>query len=302
MDLKKLDTFRSIARYGSLRKAAARHGLTLPAISIQLRKLEAELGAKLFDHLPNKLLLTDQGRVFLDEINWVFEALDRAKASIGKTGDEYSGTVSISLASDIASVFANGIADFVRHHPKLNVAIRSRPSRETLSMVANGDIDLGVGFFRRGQRGITKKKIGETNIALVFPSGHPLERIKQPTLQDVAAYRLIVRRRESGTRQVVDAAFADRHVNLPSIVEVTRCQTALDFVELGLGVGLVHTICACTERREKLVRADMSEYFGQTDIALVTRSKGPLGAAHGALMRVIMNSAAEVRRAQQGAG
>ena len=97
----------------------------------------------------------------------------------------------------------------------------------------------------------------------------------------------------------MDAAFTAKRIDLPQTVEVTRCQSAMDFVELGLGVCLVHTICACTERREKLVQTDMSHYFGKTDVALVIRSNAALGAAHSALIRVIMNSAEEVRKAQE---
>jgi DNA-binding transcriptional LysR family regulator len=301
MDLKKLDTFRSIARYGSLGRAATRQGLTLPALSIQLKKLEAELGAKLFDHRPNKLVLTDRGRIFLKEVNRVFEALDRAKASVEEPADEFVGNVSVSLATDIAKFFAPGIARFVQDHPKLNVAILARPSRETMSMVVNGDVDIGVGFFRKTRRGITKRKIGETDLALVFPRGHPIARIKRPSLKEIAEHRVVLRRRSSATRRFIDQAFSAQGVDLPNILEVARCQSAMDFVELGLGVGLVHTICACAEPHKKLVQVNMSRYFGHTDVAVITRSNATLGAAQRSLMQIFMDSSEAVRRAQLGA-
>lgn len=298
MDLKKLDTFRSTARYGNLGRAANHHGLTLSALSIQLKKLEAELGVKLFDHRPNKLILTDRGRVFLKEINHVFAALDRAKAAVCEPSDDYAGNVSVSLATDVAKVFAPSIADFVRQHPKLNVAIMARPSRETMAMVVNGEVDMGVGFFRKARRGIVKRKIGETDIALVVPKGHPLEKNPKISLSDIAQYRVVLRRRTSATRRIMDATFAAHDVHLPNVLEVARCQSAMDYVELGLGVGLVHTICAYAEPHKKLVQVNMSRYFGPTEMALVTRSNAVPRTAHQALMHVLMENSDAIRLAQ----
>src|SRR5262249_3875516 len=86
MDLKKLEMFRLVAQRGSLRLAATEMGLTVPAISTQIKKLERELGVGLFHHGSNKLVLTAQGQAFLSETTHVFEALDRATSVVsGKT-------------------------------------------------------------------------------------------------------------------------------------------------------------------------------------------------------------------------
>src|SRR5262245_4363099 len=103
MDLKKLEALRSFARNGSLRGAALQRGQTLQALSIQLKKLEEELGAKLFDRQPNRMVLTDRGRAFLREVDRAFEALDRAKATlVDPESEEYTGNLSVSLSADIA--------------------------------------------------------------------------------------------------------------------------------------------------------------------------------------------------------
>ena len=86
VDLKKLESFRSIAKYGNLNLAAARHGLTVPALSIQLKNLETELGVRLFDRQPKKLVLTERGLIFLREINEAFDVLQRAKNSVLEIG------------------------------------------------------------------------------------------------------------------------------------------------------------------------------------------------------------------------
>src|ERR1700753_3849911 len=92
MDFNKLESFRAVAKLGSLGRAAVVRGLTVPALSIQIKKLEAELGAKLFEHGPKKLLLTDNGRLFLKGVDRVFEELALAKASITDPDNGYVGT------------------------------------------------------------------------------------------------------------------------------------------------------------------------------------------------------------------
>jgi DNA-binding transcriptional LysR family regulator len=299
MDLKKLETLRSFATQGSLERTAAKRGLTLQAVSIQLKKLERELGAALFERRPNKMVLTDRGRDFLREINRAFDILERAKASLVEPSNEFTGDVSVSLAADIAGYFAPELAEFVRQHPKLHVKILARPSRESKVLVVDGEVDIGVGFFRRVPRSIVKRRICETGISLVFPRGHPLDRKEGITLQDVARYRVVLRRRSSATRHMIEAAFIASDVDLANILEVGRCQSVMNFVQLDLGVGLVHTICGRAEPNKKLRQVDMSRFFDPTDVALITRRNAIFGPAQKALMNTFVQSKAAKRLAQE---
>ncbi|MBI2985699.1 MAG: LysR family transcriptional regulator [Deltaproteobacteria bacterium] len=290
MDTKKLRTFWLVAKYGNLLSAANRLKLSLPAVSIQLKKLERELGVPLFHHLPNKLILTDQGQVFLREVNKVFEALERAKAVVSDKADGYSGRISISLGSDIAKFFAPRIASFIRNHPRLGITLLARPSPETLSLVAGGEIDLGVGRFESVPRGIHKKKLLENGVSLVFPRNHPLSRKEKLGLADLAAYRLIMLTRSSETRRIIDSVFLRKRIEVENILEVGSCQSALDFVRLGLGVGLVHDMCVFAEPQKKILSRNVSEFFGVTAVFLIYRPAISLHPAYRALIDYLHSS------------
>lgn len=299
MDLKKLNTFRLVARYESLSRAADLEGLTVPAVSIQIKKLEQELGTKLFEHYPKKLILTDKGRILLKEANRVFEAVDRAKAAIAEDDDGYVGAVSVALHTDLSKIYAPKIAEFVQDHPKLDATILTRSSREIVDLVKNGEIDIGIGFFKTVPRGINKKKIQDTDISLVFPRGHPLQRRKTPTLNEIASYRVVMRRRSSPTRQMIDDTFSQNKIELPNVLEVGRCQSVMEFVKLGLGVGLVHTICGCAEAHKNLIQIEMGRWFEKTDVSIITHSGASLSAAHQALIRAFTEEAADLNAAAQ---
>jgi DNA-binding transcriptional LysR family regulator len=290
MDIRKLETFRAVAKYGSLSRAAGKLGLTFPALSIQLKKLESEIGVKLFDRTSNQLSLNDHGRAFLKETHRVFEALERLSNSVKDPTDGYTGPVSVSLSTDIGRFFAPGLANFIEKNPALNLSIIARRSRESISLVMNGDVDIGVGLFRKVPRGIKKKKICETQFCLVMPHDHPLARRKNLALKDVAPYRVVIPRRSSAARRMIDAALSSNAVDLPNTLEVGRCQAVMDFVERGLGIGLVHSICASVETHETLIQVDMSRHLGTTDVALITRSNFALGSVHQALMQVFVDA------------
>jgi len=72
--------------------------------------------------------------------------------------DGYVGNVSVALHTDLSKLYAPKIAQFVRAHPKLDVTILTRSSREILDLVENGEIDIGIGFFKTLPRSIRRKK------------------------------------------------------------------------------------------------------------------------------------------------
>jgi len=291
MNLKHLTAFYLVAKHGRLLQAANHLGLSVPTISLQIKTLESELGVQLFQHRPNKLILTEPGRVFFKEIKGVFDALDRAKSAVSMDGESYTGRISISLGSDIAKFFAPQIATFIREHARLSITLLARPSTETLSLVTEGEVDLGVGRFERIPRGIHGQMLLEYGVCLVFPRNHPLSRLRKLRLNDLTAYRLIVLARGSATRKAIDNAFARSGSEMQSIVEVGNCQSACDLARLGLGVALVHDICLATLRDKNLQSVDLTEYFSKTHVSLIYRDASSLSVAHRALIKIFTDNA-----------
>jgi DNA-binding transcriptional LysR family regulator len=293
MDFKRLRAFYLVAKHGSLRRAANQLGLTLPTLSVQLKKLENDLKVQLFHHLPNKLLITEQGHLFLQEITRVLEALEKAKAAVSKQTDDLSGKVSLSMGSDIAKYFAPRIAQLIKHQPRLALSILARPSRETLSLVLGGEVDLGIGRFKSTPRGIHREKLLENGVWLVVPRNHALSRRHNIGLKDLAAFRIITLTRNSETRKMVDAVFHRNRIELEKMLEVGTCQSAIDFVRLGLGVALVHDTCVVGEQRSKVHFMEMSNLFGKGEVSLIYRSNGLITPAQRALINIFVDESSK---------
>jgi DNA-binding transcriptional LysR family regulator len=284
MDFRRLEIFRAVARRGNLRQAAAQLGITLPAVSIQIKKLEEELGAKLFHHLPNKLVLTDQGRSFHHNLDGVFDALHRATAEISEQSEACQGNVSIALGTDISRYFAPRIARFVKENAGVNFSLVSRSSTNGLALLAEKAIDMSVGFYKSVPRGIERIPLLTTGISLVHPRGMKVNTDPEALFRQISEQRVIMLPRSTKARRMIDSALEEHDIATGRTMEIGGCQSIIDFVRLGLGIGLVHSICASVEFCDDLGHMDVSDQFGSLDVALAIRPETLLSSAHQALI------------------
>jgi DNA-binding transcriptional LysR family regulator len=280
MDFRRLEIFRAVARRGNLRQAAAQLGITLPAVSIQIKKLEEELGASLFHHLPNKLVLTDQGRSFNQNLEGVFAALERATSDVAAQSDVCQGSVSLAIGTDLARYFAPRIARFIKANPQVNFALISRSSNKGLSMLEEKTIDMSVGFYKALPRGIERVPLLKTGLSLLYPKGTTVSSDPAQLFRLLATQRTIILPRTTRARRMIDMVLEEREVTPSNMMEIGGCHQIIEFVRLGLGFGLVHSICACTEPQAGLSTLDVSDHFGRLDVSLAVRPETLLSRAH----------------------
>jgi DNA-binding transcriptional LysR family regulator len=270
LDFKKLKTFYLTVRTGSTARAAGLLKLTVPTLSVQLKNLERELDTKLFHHLPNKLVLTPQGQVFFGEVKQVLESVERAKASISnKQGDDFTGRLCVAIGSDIVRLFVRKLATFLKKHPRIEFTLLARAAAETLALVLAGDVDFGIGRFDSRPRGLITKDILENSIWCSFHDTHILARKDKIEIADLAKFRIITLTRASGTRRAIDHVFRRNRVEPQNILEVGSCQSAMEFVRLRVGNGLVHDVCTLNEQQLDLRFEDMSHFFGKARVSLI---------------------------------
>lgn len=291
MDLKRLETFRVVAQTGSLRNAAAQIGLSLSAVSIQIKKLEQDMGIKLFDHLPNKLVLTERGRCFLNELDLVFAALERATAAALGDRDAHGASVSVILENDLSKYFSQQIAAFAKNNPRINLVIQSRSSYKGLAMLVDKEIDMSIGFYQTVPSGIERICLRRSGMSLVYPRG--LSFCTGSVLDHIANNRLITLARPSTIRGGIDAVLASKNISTEGMIEVGSCQAILEFVQLGLGLGLAHDVCVGAQSYDKVSVMDVSEHFGTVDIALASREETLSWPAHQAFANALAGGVAK---------
>jgi DNA-binding transcriptional LysR family regulator len=286
MDLKRLETFALLAKYGSLPRTAAQLKLSSAAVSIRLKKLEKEIGVRLFDRYPNKLVLTDRGKVFSDELKQVFVNLNHAVLAASEAVED-STRCSISLANDISKFFLPEIGKLIKRKLDLRITLLLCSSAKTLSLVQSKEVDFGIGRFSHTPATLNRTKLFDDSISLIFPAHSASRWRHRVRLPEIATQRLCLLTRNAATRKLIDAAFLSKNIVPDHVIEVSTCQAAMEFVRLGVGIGLIHSFCASAVRDKELGYVDLRRFFGRTEISLIYNSRMHLTPTHVELIRAL---------------
>jgi DNA-binding transcriptional LysR family regulator len=268
MELKNLRAFYFVGKYGNLPRAANYLKLTSPAISVQLKKLEQELRVKLFDRHPNKLVLTDKGRILLNEVSQILDSLMKLQEVASQAPHVTSEKLTIALGSDLPKLLAPQIAAFSQKHPRLQLTIVSKPS-ETLSLLLAGTVDVAIGWFPQIPRTLQKKTLFNSKLYLIFPANHFLASKKKILLDDVAAFPLILPSSRAAARRVVDSGFYSSGIEIKNVLEVGTCESILEYVRRAIGIGFVHDICLPKDGAKDIRSYDMGTELGTIEVSLV---------------------------------
>ncbi|HXF53323.1 MAG TPA: LysR family transcriptional regulator [Hyphomicrobiaceae bacterium] len=275
LDLRKLRAFHLVVKLGSLRRAAIRLNITVPAVSLSIRRLEHQLGMPLFQRRPNRMILTPAGarlaqgvELILREVHTVFNPI-ASETSL-------QGRFRLAINSDLVWYFVPRIAAFIKANPEVELGVDIRSSSEALVEVQRGDIDIAIGRYDKVPKGVEKEPIMESSVSLVCPEDHPILRKRTPQIGDIGRYRLVTLPSRNSTRRLINKAFFRARIKLHNCIEAGTCQTVCSFVESGLGVGLVHTLCAGRDGSGKLRYRELSHCFGSVEFSAVYRNGRPV--------------------------
>jgi DNA-binding transcriptional LysR family regulator len=251
MELRHLRYFLAVAEELHFGRAAARLHISQPPLSQQIRRLEKELQAPLFNRTKRHVELTNAGRVFLGEARaLVAQAAQAAgnaqRASRGEIGQ-------LVLACDLWADFLNGasiIRQFARRNPDVEVELRDLTAAEQIAALEGGRIHVGILRPPVQSKALTSERLLSERLVVAFPRGHRFKtygRVPWGALVD-EPYVLFSRRRAPAFEALVSRACHDAGVTLRVKYEVEHPQTILAIVEAGLGISLVPASLQMTGR------------------------------------------------------
>jgi LysR family nitrogen assimilation transcriptional regulator len=244
MDLLELRYFTEIAEAGSLSRAAIRLGVSQPALSRQLRNLEAELQTELFYRHGRGVALTDAGRRLNEAAGEILRLIVSAKQDLLASASTIGGSISLGLPPSIAATIGARLATtFAARHPQAQLHIRESFSGVLVEWVEAGRLDLAVLYdSRRGPSMLVTPLLLE-DLFLIEPAGTTNE--AAATLAELRQRPMVLPGPENGLRRVFDTACREAQVK-PDIALEIDCVAALkQIVEDGrfctiLPFGAVH--------------------------------------------------------------
>jgi DNA-binding transcriptional LysR family regulator len=181
VDTRLLRTFTTLARTGSFTATAAELHLAQSTVTVQIRALEKELGARLFDRLPRGALITEAGRRLLDEAEGVLDAESRLRASAAAEGPP-AGRVVVGAGETLCSARLPGvIASLRRTHPDVEVDLEAAGTAAAVDGLRTGRLDLALLLEEHVSfPDIATEHLAREPLVLLCAPGHPLTGRDEP--------------------------------------------------------------------------------------------------------------------------
>lgn len=269
---KQLRAFCAVARTGKMTDAADQLYLSQPAVSLQIRALEQEIDAVLFERRGPRISLTREGQALYEMARPLVEGLDSLRGRFDRQvrGDLESGEVVIAAGeSTIIYLLPPLVAEFRRRHPNIHVQLRNVTGRDGLAMIREDEVDFAVGSMLDVPSDITYEPAWAYDPALIMPLGHPLAEREQIEIEDIAPYGLILPPRRLTTWRLVDRVFQQHKIPFKVALEVGGWEVIKRYVELDFGVSIVTGICLRDD--DRLVAKNMSSFFPRRSYGMVMR-------------------------------
>lgn len=237
MDIVQLKTLIHVAELGSLSKAADRLNIAQPALSRQVRLLEQELGAPLFDRHGRGMIITEAGRNVLDHAARIMLELESLRSSVSKKRAVLRGEVSIGMTPTIAQIMTVPMVRSIRENaPDLAMRFSSAFTGYLIDWVRRGELDVAFSYDPQPSRSLRTTPLIMESLMLVGAVGDRLL-IDQPVpFSQLAGVDLVLPKPPHGLRVIMDDCAMKAGIELTTTLEVDSYGPMIELVKAGVGM------------------------------------------------------------------
>jgi DNA-binding transcriptional LysR family regulator len=280
MDFDQLETFLEVARHLSFSRAAEKRFRTQPAISSQIRALEEEVGARLFDRSGGKVSLTAAGKAFQSYVEQALEARRVMMTAVAEMDRVPRGELIVAAnEATCLHILPEVFAEFKKQYPSVAVNIRRSEHPRIMESVIDNSVDFGVVSLPVTDARLTVVPIHRDELVLITPARHPLAKKKEATMEDVARYPVLLPP-AGRTRDAIEQLFHQRRLKPQVAMELDSSELLKRFVAAGVGLGfLARSNVAEDVRARALATVEVPEARLRRDLALVFRKDKALSRA-----------------------
>ncbi|HYK35347.1 LysR family transcriptional regulator [Alloacidobacterium sp.] len=295
MDFEQLRTFLEVSRLKSFSRAAEKLGVTQPAISAQIRSLENEAGARLFDRDGGKVTFTAAGRLFEPFAEHCLQVHNHIMVAIGELHRSPRGEISIS-ANEATSLYVLPavFAQFKKQYTRVNLSIVRADRARSLEAVLNREVDFGIVSQPVKDPRLTVDVIHKDDLVLVVPRNHPLAARDQVKFAEILQYPLLLPKHGRQREQINDI-FRANDVQPRVAMEVDSSELLKRLIGAGLGMGFLPRSNVRDDERNGLLKTLRIEGVRLSrELALVYRKDKTLTRAAIAFLEIATGRARPV--------
>jgi LysR family transcriptional regulator, low CO2-responsive transcriptional regulator len=242
---RQIRVFTEVARRLSFVRAAEALHLTPPAVTMQVKELEASLGLPLFDRQGRSVSLTTTGEYFLVYARRLLSTLKDAEDAMARFKRVETGVLNIGLVSTAKYFVPRLLARFREEHAGVEARLQVAGNREQLvALLHAGEVDLAIMGRPPKELATRAEPFAAHPLVFVGPPGHPLVAAEHVDPEALANHPFIVREEGSGTRKAMEDFFRAQHVAPRIAMEMSSNETIKQAVMAGMGLSFLslHTI------------------------------------------------------------
>ena len=243
--LRQLRVFSAVARHMSFGKAAEELHLTPPAVSMQIKELEGQVGLPLFDRGGRSVALTVTGEYLLVYVRKILATLKDAEDAVARLSGLQTGRLTIGMVSTAKYFVPRLMARFRAEHPGIEVRLAIGGNREQLvALLQANEVDLAIMGRPPRELATRAEPFASHPHVIVTPPDHPLVKAGHAPAAALADYEFLIREEGSGTRAAMEKFFADHRLAPRVAMEMTSNETIKQAVMAGMGISFLslHTI------------------------------------------------------------
>jgi LysR family hydrogen peroxide-inducible transcriptional activator len=299
LTFKQLRYFEALARHGHFGRAADACAISQPALSMQIKELEGELGAALFERGARQVRLTGFGEAFALRVRDILRSVDELQDLARVSQDGLVGRLRIGVIPTVAPYLLPAIiGDLTRTYAGLDLHVRETVTGKLIGELAEGRIDAAIVALPVSEPSLSEVALFAEDFVLVRPGedeGKPV-----PNGETLSKMRLLLLEEGHCFRDQA-LSFCNRHSALPrELLDGSSLSTLVQMVSAGIGVTLIPEMAVAVETRSASVSvARFENPKPSRTIGMIWRKTSPLASQLLQISEVVRRSAAALRKQQK---
>lgn len=237
--LRQLQVFEKVATCLNHSQAARELYLSQPAVSMQIKQLEAHVGLPLFEQMGKKIFLTEAGRELYPYSRHIAQQLAEIEAVFNRLKGLEQGKLSLSVVNTANYFTPQLLADFCQQHPEIQISLQVANRDAVLKQLDENRTDLAIMGQPPEGLDLNAERFMDNLLVVIAAPTHPLAQLEQVKFSQLAQEPFLLREQGSGTRSAMERLFAKHRTQLRIRMEMETNEAIKQAVQAGMGLGFL---------------------------------------------------------------
>ena len=251
--VRQMRVFSEVARHLSFARAAEALHITAPAVTMQVKEFESQIGLPLFDRRGRQVQLTTVGEYMLADVRRVLAVLKDAEDTLARFKGLTGGQLVIGMVSTAKYFVPRLLAHFRAEHPSVDLRLKLANREQLVQLLHRAEVDLAIMGRPPRELATRAEPFAMHPHVLIAAPDHPFTRMEEVPVRALASEPFIVREAGSGTRASLEDYAREQRLDLRFAMEMSSNESIKQAVMAGMGIALISLHTVALELRQGLI-------------------------------------------------